>query len=393
MSKKIVYFFFLVYSFNTSAQELIKDSIPFGVQIIHESPVKLQDGAGTAVWDGLRKEMRQRKTSLEERSKQLEADGQYEKMLYYTQQIDRVEDSLFMLVEAQSYVGSARYEHASPLLADDLLRADNARATVLFRQSKMFDFMINGFMGAVLILGLLCYLFKIQKDKNQQISEMKIQIEKKNELLKERKEQIEILNEELSHRVKNNLMFVSSLMRLQARRLKHPEAKAAIKEAEHRVEAMAMVHRKLYEQEGTTMIEMHEYLNQLGDSLLRSYAAIDSVPIIKFNFENLTLESDDAVQIGLIVNELMTNSFKHGFENHCHPAIVIKMIKKEDHAIQLIYSDNGVGIPFDFNLERSSSLGLRLIHDLTEQLNGTVEISNQDGAHFQFEFMDIRITG
>ena len=260
------------------------------------------------------------------------------------------------------------------------------------RQKASTNFVLSSYAMLLAVIGLMYYFTKTKKEKDRQISEMNILIEKKNQLLKDRKQQIEILNEELGHRVKNNLMFVSSLMRLQARRLENVEARAAIKEAENRVEAMAMVHRRLYEQDRIKSIEMSDYLTQLGDYLLKSYAAIDSTPVIKLNFAQLCLESDTAIQIGLIVNELMTNSFKHAFENQHNPTIMIDMVKKQDH-IQLIYSDNGVGVPFDFNLEDNSSLGLRLIHDLTEQLNGTVEISNQDGACFQFEFEDIRITG
>jgi len=319
--------------------------------------------------------------------------GEYEKAFYYAIKLNNIKDSLIVeMAQAKPHLSKANKDEEPQGSVTTLSFDSEAISASLSQQKINTNFMFSSYFLVLLALCLGYFLMKNRKEKDRQISDMSVVIEKKNQLLKDRKQQIEILNEELSHRVKNNLMFVSSLMRMQARRLENSEAKAAIKEAENRVEAMAMVHRRLYEQDKIMTIEMNDYLYQLGDYLLKSYAAIDSTPVIKLSFEQLTLESDTAIQIGLIVNELMTNSFKHAFEKQRHPTIIIDMIKNQDH-IQLIYSDNGVGVPFDFNLEKSGSLGLRLIHDLTEQLNGTVEISNQDGAHFQFDFEDIRITG
>ena len=261
--------------------------------------------------------------------------------------------------------------------AMSLLQVQKIASDAIAREQKTaFKTKVIGGAVLIFIMGLVFYLFKLKK--------------KQNLLLENKNNQIGTLNEELGHRVKNNLMFVSSLMRMQARRLKGAEARIAVKDAENRIEAMAMVHRRLYDQGESRTIEMHGYLNQLGDHLLKSYAAIDNIPVVQLHFEKLVLEADVAVQFGLIVNELMTNSFKHAFKNQNSPLINMHLTKVRDDEIRFVYNDNGVGVPEGFDPKNSNSMGLRLIYDLTDQLNGRVRISNQNGAHFQFEFKDLK---
>lgn len=243
---------------------------------------------------------------------------------------------------------------------------------------------------ALFVIGLILFFFSYRTNKMK--AEQNRIVEKSNQLLEEKNQQIATLNEELSHRIKNNLTFVWSLLRMQSRRLDSPEAKAAVKEAQSRVEAMAMVHRRLYENENNRTIEMVDYLHQLCAYLVESYASINHSIIINSSIERLTLEADVAVQIGLIINELMTNSFKHAFEKQAHPSIKIELRKNEKEEVYLNYQDNGIGVPPSFDVRECTSLGLRLIHDLTTQLNGIVRISNQSGAFFRFIFKDLKIS-
>ena len=252
-------------------------------------------------------------------------------------------------------------------------------------------------VGAFLLVSVIAFLFfrrsKERTKSNVQLSLKNEEIQNANDLLEEKNKMIETLNGELSHRVKNNLQFVSGLMRMQARRLKNPEAKAAVNEAEHRVEAMSIVHRKLYKGQEHTKIEMYDYLDQLSQNLLDSYAQGDATPEVALDFDPLIIDAEAAVQIGLIINELMTNSFKYAFVDQKNPRILIKLEKANKQEIKLLYHDNGKGIPLTFDLSKTDSLGLRLIHDLTtEQLNGKVEITNQDGAQFKFKFRTLNIT-
>lgn len=250
----------------------------------------------------------------------------------------------------------------------------------------------NQLRTVLLILSLLTVLIsifcihkcqKMKRERDQMVGRI-------NQLLEDKNQQIAILNDELNHRVKNNLAFVWSLLRMQSRRLDSPEAKAAVREAESRIEAMALVHRRLYENDANRTIEMSDYLNQLCNYLVESYTSVNQNVSIQTNLEKLTLKADIAVQLGLIINELMTNSFKHAFSNQEYPVVKISLKRISKEAIELIYSDNGSGVDNQEDIQNSDSLGLNLIRDLTDQLNGTLHISNKSGAYFYFNFTDLK---
>lgn len=268
------------------------------------------------------------------------------------------------------------------LLAQQQLLIQRNKNTI--RQSRLWIIIIILLFWLIALLFLFFYKNKkMRKERNRMMEQI-------NQLLNEKNRQIATLNEELNHRVKNNLAFVWSLLRMQSRRLNSPEAKAAVKEAESRVEAMALVHRRLYENEKKRTIEMFDYLSQLCNYLIESYTSINQHVIIQTNLERLTLEADTAVQIGLIVNELMTNSFKHAFKSQEYPVVKISLKKMDDEGLQLIYHDNGKGGIESQDILKNDSLGLKLIHDLTDQLNGTLQISNKEGAYFHFKFEDLK---
>ena len=246
--------------------------------------------------------------------------------------------------------------------------------TFIQKQQRVIDIMICGFALVLATALLLLYLFRLKR--------------KQKLLLEEKNLQIATLNGELNHRVKNNLMFVSSLMRLQARRLNSPEAKVAFKETENRVEAMAMIHRKLSLQSYRSSIEMYDYLQDLCQFLYQSYALNEALPSIELLFGKISLETEKALQIGLIINELVTNSFKHAFHDQKQPKITVSLRRKENQQILLTYADNGIGLPDHFNWQSTSSLGFRLVQDLSLQLDGELQIRNRSGTSFTLLFPD-----
>ncbi len=217
------------------------------------------------------------------------------------------------------------------------------------------------------------------------------EIEKNNLILKEKNEKIELLHEELSHRVKNNLAVVSSLMKMQGRRAKNDETKNAIKEGQMRIEAMSLIHRKLYIG-NDHFINMGDYIGELCDKLSQTFPSIGQKPLINIQAENAYIEAETAVYIGLIINELVTNSFKYAFKNHKKPLIDISFspLNSTDQ-YRLTYRDNGVGMPVQMDLSSSETLGLKLINTISNQLKGSMNFKNESGLCFELEFNDKKI--
>ena len=236
-------------------------------------------------------------------------------------------------------------------------------------------FTLFGTIVGLLLLGVISFLLYRQSGERK----------KNNTLLKDKNEKIESLHQELSHRVKNNLSFISTLLQLQGRGLENTEAKQAIKEGETRVEAMSILHRKLYIDTENTTFSLGEYLSEICLNLQQTYPYTGNLPTIDHKFEDVQIGVESASRVGLIINELITNSFKYAFLNEPTPQIDIQVIGTND-GFQLTYQDNGIGLPDNIKTEKQQTLGLKLIHTLTKQLNGTLQIDNRVGAFFQFNF-------
>ena len=201
---------------------------------------------------------------------------------------------------------------------------------------------------------------------------------------------INLLHRELSHRVKNNLAFVSSLMRMQGRRLESAEAQQAVKESEARVEAMSLLHRKLYLKEDTD-VDVSNYLQELCAYLQDAFPTDARRPEIEVKAAPILINGEDVMRIGLIVNELVTNTYKYAFDEPLEPKINIQLSAKTGGGYQLRYQDNGQGLPAEVNVEEGGSMGLKLIHTLTRQLDGNMEQYNEGGACFRFDFAERKI--
>lgn len=233
----------------------------------------------------------------------------------------------------------------------------------------------------LLLIGIIAYI------NHSKVKER----EEHNKNLAEKNAKIETLHKELAHRVKNNLFFISTLMKMQGKRVENEEAKQAVKESEARLEAMSLLHRKLHLGENESHVNIGGYLQELCGNLQYSFPHSGNQPQIKVKADDVMVEGEPAVRIGLIVNELVTNSFKYAFKEQEKPEINVTVQSTGNGTYRLTYQDNGIGIPADFEINKSKSMGIKLIHTLTKQLNGTVEVSNKNGAHFQFNFKQNRI--
>jgi two-component sensor histidine kinase len=182
--------------------------------------------------------------------------------------------------------------------------------------------------------------------------------------------QKEILLKEIHHRVKNNLSVISSLLELQSFETNNPAAKEALLEGQNRVASIALIHQKLYQTDHLASLDFKDFISEMYVQIAIIFKKKDQNIDFHITAEGIQLDIDTAVPLGLIINELISNSFKYAFKQLASPQIQIHLLKLADSSYLLEYTDNGPGLPIDYDFEKSNSLGLRLIRSLAKQLSG-----------------------
>lgn len=197
----------------------------------------------------------------------------------------------------------------------------------------------------------------------------------------------EVLLREVHHRVKNNLQIISSLLNLQAKYLNDEQILEIFKNSQNRIETMALIHEKLYQSEDLSRIDFAQYIRKLTHNLFFAYAVDSNLIKLKVSIENVFFGVDTVIPCGLIINELVSNSLKHAFPTGRSGEICVNIFQlNDDNKIALVVSDNGIGIPGEFNLKSLKSLGLRLVNILTNQLKGNIELERTRGVEFKVVF-------
>ena len=233
--------------------------------------------------------------------------------------------------------------------------------------------LISIISGLLLVLSLVLY---VTYENNK----------KKNILLEDQNMEKEFLLKEIHHRVKNNLGIVSSLLDLQADKIKDPKIISAIEESRNRVYSMSMIHQKLYQGKNLSTIGMKEYLIDLSQHILDSFGGEGRIEYT-YDLEEMELDVDSAIPVGLIVNELLTNSYKHAFPDHRKGMINITCKHMSEDRILLEVADNGVGLlEFDKDDDQGSGFGTQLIDLLIQQLDGSIMTINGLGTRIRMEF-------
>ncbi len=219
------------------------------------------------------------------------------------------------------------------------------------------NFLLLTGMALTAILSLFALLYYQYKKKNSL-----------NLTLNNQKTQIQLLNRELNHRVKNNLTFMTSLLEMQSRRSDSIETKSALKESESRLKALALVHSQLFKSDSDTEVNLNQYLKDVTNHLHDIFSTNDKPIVFETQYIDFQINAEDAMRLGLIVNELVTNSVKHAFINVKVPQISI-ITTLQDGKLALKYEDNGPGISHHVVTdEHQSSLGIKLIDLLRKQL-------------------------
>ena len=194
-----------------------------------------------------------------------------------------------------------------------------------------------------------------------------------------------ILLQEIHHRVKNNLQVITSLLRLQSDYIKDPDDKKMFEESTNRVKSMALIHEKLYQSQDFEKIDFGEYVRSLTRNLILSYGVRPDKVKLQMNIDDIILNIGYAIPLGLIINELFSNSLKYAFPNDKSGKIIVNLQKENDEFV-LKVSDDGVGFPPNFDMENSNTLGMELIHTLSRQIKATMEFIGENGSTFIFRF-------
>ena len=195
----------------------------------------------------------------------------------------------------------------------------------------------------------------------------------------------ETLLKEVHHRVKNNLQIVASLLNLQIRKITDPATIEALKDSQSRVRSMALVHEHLYRGKDFSHVDLGNYIRALGTVLFNSSEAGNRGVQFDLNIHEIYVDTNTAIPLGLISNELITNSLKYAFMEKNGGKLSITATE-DPAALTFVVADNGTGLAPDITLENQTSLGLQLVSSLTDQLNGTVVIDRTGGTKFTFTF-------
>ena len=195
----------------------------------------------------------------------------------------------------------------------------------------------------------------------------------------------EILLKEIHHRVKNNMQIISSLINLQSDYATDEATVKMFEDSKNRIRSMALIHEKLYNSEDISLIEFSKYIKSLTSKLLEFYSSKTRLITINVISDNITMDIDSAIPCGLIINELVSNAIKYAFPNGNDGNITIRMHQKGENHV-LCVEDDGVGFPKDIDFMNPKTLGLQIVHTLTLQLGGNIELENNGFTRFRINF-------
>lgn len=202
-------------------------------------------------------------------------------------------------------------------------------------------------------------------------------------------EEKEMLLREIHHRVKNNMQIISSLLHLESSHVFDKRDVDLFMTVQDRVKSMSLIHGNLYESDDLSSIKFKDYIESLTSQLSATHAANSNVKLV-LDIMDISLNMETAIPLGLIINELVTNSLKYAFPDSKGEITIFIHSKGEE--IQVIIKDNGTGLPKDFDIKKPKNLGLQLVNSLVEQLEGTIKLNKSQGAEFIIKIKELKYT-
>lgn len=309
------------------------------------------------------------------------AAGNYLSAINHYRSFTYWKDSLFSLDKAhqlnelQVAYNSEKKDHDITLLQKDgRLKDAHIRNQAITR-----NFIIGGALVLLLLLGIIYSRYQLKQRSNKALQAKQEEINRQNMLLKKLLEEKEWLLKEIHHRVKNNLQIVISLLNTQSAFLNNEDAIAAIRNSQHRMHAMSLIHQKLYQTDNLALIDMQWYIRELVGYLKECFDNSKGITF-KLDTEPLELDVAQAVPIGLILNEAVSNAIKYAFPGNRSGNIHIGLNMQSDTLYRLRISDDGIGLSADFDIDEAASLGMSLMRGLSNQLDASFDVQRCNGT-------------
>jgi two-component sensor histidine kinase len=302
----------------------------------------------------------------------------------------KLNDSIFNSVKAkQASELQIKYETKNKDKDILLLTKQNQLSRLLVEESNWRQKLIAGCaVLLVLLLGFSYWRYRNKQRINKELEQQKQKIIAKNVELEHLLTENKWLLREVHHRVKNNLQIVISLLNSQSAHLHDEVALNAVMESRLRVQAMSLIHQKLYGCENVSTIFLPEYIYELVSYLKDSFKSARRIHIDQ-QIAPLSLDVSQAVPVGLILNEAITNAFKYAFPHSGDDELIIRLTHTLPFSVSLTISDNGKGISPQINIDKIKSFGLKLIKGLTEDLGGTFVLTGKSGTTLTINFNTI----
>lgn len=288
-------------------------------------------------------------------------ENRYDSALYYFKERVNLSDSLNNITKS-SQIANVQVKYETGKKEEEINHLNG------LNREKNQRMVVLGVASFVLLL-LLAVVWN-QKRKSQQ----------QKQKISEQSDKLQWMMKELHHRVKNNLQIVSSLLNLQSYRLKDEESQSAIRESQLRVQAMSLMHQRLYQVEDVSLVNFKLYLTDLAETLMKAYGYHSDSFDLQIHIEKEMMDVDTVMPLGLLVNEIITNSFKYAYKEVARPSLHITL-NDQGKQLNLEIRDNGPGIP---EQQTKPGFGQKLIKALSGQLKATYAVRNDQGAVYQF---------
>jgi two-component system, sensor histidine kinase PdtaS len=298
----------------------------------------------------------------------------YDKYIHFKDSITKADNENKLLNQQVSF---EMYQKESLLIEKEKIIQKNQLMNE--QQKTQRSYLILGMVILFFVILLLVINTQMNKRRHSELNiKNKHIVQQKNAIENALKEK-EFLIKEIHHRVKNNLQIISSMLNLQAENITDAAAKEVLQESRLRINSMALIHQLLYNKNNMLNVMISDYLSTLLSQIEKSYSNVSRKIITELQCDNMNIDLDTAIPLGLIVNELVTNSYKHAFNNKESGNIVVSFrCHPNEKTFTLVVKDNGGG--FDYSNKKHHSLGMELIHMLSDQLNGKIEFRNENGT-------------
>ena len=311
--------------------------------------------------------------------------GDYKKALSFKNRYAQMKDTLFSEQTQEIATNlETKFENEKKTKEIEILQRENEIQELQLGRNRIL--IISFTISLVLALVSVVLYARTNRDRKKAFN----LLQKQNESIKKQKEEKEVLLKEIHHRVKNNLQVINSLIRLQCAYTDDQVALDLFDECQNRIISMALIHEKMYESHDLSNVNIQEYIAELSQNLLRSYRLHKNVELdIDVSVKTLTL--DTLIPLGLLLNELISNSLKHAFLDDKEDGVITVKLDRDSSSGKFVLEigDNGIGLPNDFTFNSALTLGIELVVTLSSQLDGTIERIEKPGSHFRIEFIGL----